>query len=309
MKNWVSFILKCVKGITSCVVAPALMVTQGNAEQSTCWCLKWDTWPFLSPHWSTKSFTPCGRWPLLAEPGAAQDFFLLKKSFSFPLLPSACWLVGVIVGLYLTVWSTLLWFGAKWMNLILNWCHRKCPFCSEWKLMFRPLLCIIDQFKSWKVLIDAVLQAFQSEVTENGMIGRRMVCCRKSWEAPPPLQTSQMKRASPHPILFLFCVNLKRCAVSSVPSPCFCGRLFWTDITGDDIIRKQEFCCVQTHVSCLIWLPQLWSMSVGLCIREPRKCAPLPVCAENATGIMRGVQTSSSGKNSNRKGSENSGFP
>lgn len=232
-----------------------------------------------------------------------------KRSFSFPLLPSACWLVGVIVGLYLTVWSTLLWFGAKWINLILNWCHRKCPFCSEWKLTFRPLLCIIDQFESWKVLIDAVLQAFQSEVTENGMIGRWMVCCRKSWEAPPPLQTSQMKRASPRPILFLFCVNLKRCAVSSVPSPCFCGRLFWTDITGDDIIRKQEFCCVQTHVSCLIWLPQLWSMSVGLCICEPRKCAPLPVCAENATGIMRGIQTSSSGKNNNRRGSENSGFP
>lgn len=64
-----------------------------------------------------------------------------------------------------------------------------------------------------------------------------------------------------------------------------------------------------THVSCLIWLPQLWSLSVGLCIREPRKCAPLPVCAENATGIMRGVQTSPSRKNNNRRGSEDSGFP
>lgn len=46
-----------------------------------------------------------------------------------------------------------------------------------------------------------------SELTENGMIGRQMVCCRKIWEAPPPLQTSQMKTASPRPILFLFCVN------------------------------------------------------------------------------------------------------
>lgn len=55
----------------------------------------------------------------------------------------------------------------------------------------------------------AVLQAFQLEVTENGMIDRRMVCCRKSWEAPPPLQTSQMKRASPRPILFLFLCELE----------------------------------------------------------------------------------------------------
>lgn len=106
-----------------------------------------------------------------------------------------------------------------------------------------------------------------SELTENGMIGRQMVCCRKIWEAPPPLQTSQMKTASPRPILFLFCVNFLcelfcvNCAVSSVPSPCFCGRLFWTDITGDDIIRKQESCSVQTHMF------HVWSdfLSFGVC--------------------------------------------